>query len=393
MGSFLTRGTKLGMAKEDTQYTYKAPTVSVPWSTASFEDMIPPARDESIRANDAVLQGIMQGTHHATWDLAVNAYPDILGHFFVAMGLFDTVTSAGVSTTLASDTSANAATIPLTASVPANSVLKLQDSAGANLEYVKISTVTGTGPYTATIATGGGTGGNTTRYAHVAAGGSVASQTTHTFKQNRTFTTVWPSYSFTTDDGADQLGWPGCTGAELGIKIDPKQYVTVAPKYVGFPSASQSTFAYAASTAQPLIGWAWTVTNAGASSTRGLTMDITLKRATEPIFSSTGLQSPREIFPGALEADGTYKAIYDSTADMNLFISALQQPTVHTLTQPVLAGGATLVITMTQSAYTTGKRDLGQAYVQADFALSAINNATDGGVSSVALSNFVTAAY
>lgn len=390
--TYLSRLTKLGLAKETTQYTYLAPAVSIPFSTASFEDIIPPLRDESYRANDAVLQGIQQGPRNSTWDLMVNGYADVTGHWLRAIIGPDTVT-AGVSTVLSSNTSANASTISLTASVAANSILQINDAAGANLEYVSITTVTGSGPYIATIAVGGGTGGNTTKYAHTAAGGAVISQTKHVFTQNRTFTTTWPTYSFTTDDGADQLGWAGCVMSELGIKIDPKGFVTMAPKYTGFPSSTQATFSYAASAVQPIVGWSWTVTNGGAASTRGITMDFTLKRAVEPLFLSTGLQSPREIFPGALEADGAYKAVFDSLTDMNLFVNNSQLPTVHTLTQPVLVGGAILAITMSQSGYTTGKRDLSTQYVTADFALSGINNTTDTGVSQVALSNFQTASY
>jgi hypothetical protein len=390
--TFLSRLTKLGLAKETTQWTYLAPTVSIPFSTAAFEDIIPPLRDESIRANDAVLQGIQQGPRNSTWDLMVNGYADITGHWLRAIIGPDTVT-AGVSTVLSSNTSANASSISLTASPAANAILQISDTAGANLEYVQIGTPTGSGPYVCPITVGGGTGGNTTRYAHTAAGGSVISQTKHTFAQNRSFATVWPTYSLTTDDGADQLGWPGCVMSELGIKIDPKGFVTMAPKYTGFPSLTEATFAYAASTVQPLVGWAWTVQNAGASSTRGMTMDFTLKRAVEALFLSTGSQSPREVFPGALESDGTYKAIFENSTDMNLFTQAQQLPTVHTLTQPVLVGGAILAITMSQSGYTTGKRDLGTQYVSADFALSGINNTTDTGVTQVALSNFVTTQY
>lgn len=390
--TFLSRLTKLGLAKETTQWTYLAPTVSIPFNTASFEDVIPPLRDESYRANDAVLQGLQQGPRNTTWELDVNGYADITGHWLRAIIGPDTVT-AGVSTVLSANSLVNATSISLTATVPANSILQVADAGGLNLEYVQIGTPTGAGPYVCPITVGGGTGGNSMKYAHTAVGGSVVSQTKHVFTQNRTFSTVWPTYSFTTDDGADQLGWPGCVMSELGIKIDPKGFVTMTPKYTGFPSLTEATFAYAASTVQPVLGWAWTVTNGGGASTRGMTMDITLKRAVEALFLSTGLQSPREIFPGALESDGTYKAVFESSTDMNLFVNNSQLPTVHTLTQPVLVGGAILAITMSQSGYTTGKRDLSSQYVSADFSLSGINNTTDTGVAQVALSNFVTTAY
>lgn len=389
----LARLTKLGGAKEDTAGTYKAPTFSVPFNLGTkFHDLIDPLRDESVRANDSILQGISQGPAHAEWEIDINAYPDILGHFLRAMIGPDTV-SAGTSTTLSSDCAANVTTVFLTAAIASNSIIQISDTGGTKTEWVKIGTVTGVGPYTAPISVGGGNNGNSTKYAHTAAGGSVLAQSTHTFNQTRTFSTVWPTYSWTTDDGVDQLGWPGCVCAELGIKIDPKGFVGIIPKFTGQPSAAQSTFVPAYGTLPPLVGWAWTVTNAGATSTRGLTMDITLKRAVEAIMSADGLEGPREVFPGAMEIDGAYKAIFETDGDINLFKSAIQLPTVHTVTQPVPVGGCSLAITMTKSGYTTSERDLGNNYTQLTQALSGIANPTDGGVTSVVLSNYSASGY
>lgn len=387
--TYLSRLTKLGMAKEDTPNTYKAPTVSVPFNPGSkYADVIMPLRDESYRASDTVLQGLIQGPANSEITLDVNGYADLAGHWLRAM-IGPDVVSGGVATTLASNCAANATSLTLTVTVPTGSVIQISDSGGVNTEYVKVTTV-GTA---ATVTVGGGTGGNSTRFAHTAAGGSVVAPYTHTFKQNRTSSTVWPTYSFTTDDGADQLGFPGCVMSDLGIKIDPKGYLTFAPKYLGFPSASQSTFSYAASAVQPNVGWGWTVTNAGGSSTRGLTCDLTLKRATEAIVSSDGNQSPREIFAGALEIDGTYKAIFENDTDLNLFKNYLQTVTTHLLTQAPLLGGQSLAITMSQSGYTTGEKDLSQSYTQLTQAMSGINNATDSGTVQAVLVNYQSASY
>jgi hypothetical protein len=386
--SYLSRLTKVGFIKEVTPYTWLAPGFSLPWNTAKFTDAIVPLRDESMRANDSVVQGMNQGPWTVNWEFESNGYPDLAGHLFRAIIGPDTVTP-GVSTTLASNCSAGATSLSLTASVPTNSVIQVSDSAGANLEWVKVGTVTGTGPFTAPVSSPA----SGTRYAHTAAGGSVLSQSTHTFTQNRSFSTVWPTYSFTIDDGQDQLGWPGNVMSELGIKIDPKGFITFSPKYTGFPSLAEATFAYTASTVQPVVGWGWTVTNGGASSTRGLTMDITFKRAIEAIQSSDGTQAPREIFPGAMESDGSYKAVYDSATDMNLFKQYIQTPTVHTLTQPVTSGGSVITITMSKSGYSTGEVDTSTLYVSLAQAVTGIANSTDSGVAQVSLTNFLTAAY
>jgi hypothetical protein len=384
--TFLTRLDKLGGARESVANTYLAPAFSVPWNTAKWDDNITPLRDESVRANDSVVQGLAQGPWSSTLEMEHLAYPDITGHWFRAIIGPDTV-AAGVTTTLAANSSAGAATLSLTASVPASSIIQISDSGGANLEWVQLSTVSGSGPYTATVTTPGGT-----KFAHIAAGGAVLSQSTHVFTQVRTFATVWPTYSFTIDDGQEQLGFPGCVCSELAVKIDPKGWATVAPKFTGFPSASQSTFAYAASSVQPVAGWGWTVSNPAAS-TRGLTMDFTFKRACEVIQSSDGTQAPREIFAGALELDGAYKTVYDSAADMNLYKQYSQGVTTHLLTQPVATGGQSLQITMSKGGVTTSGADTGQPYLQLTQAVSGIANATDGGVVTATLKNFVAQQY
>src|SRR5262249_18884703 len=150
-----------------------------------------------------------------------------------------------------SNTTAGATTISVTATVPSSSMLSVSDAGGLNQEVVKIGAVTGSGPFVCPIVQGGGPGGNSMKFAHTAAGGTVLTQTVHLFKQNRSFATVWPTYSFTTDDGVDQLGWTGCVMSELGIKIDPKGFLGFTPKYTGMPSATQTTFSPAFTTLLP----------------------------------------------------------------------------------------------------------------------------------------------
>jgi hypothetical protein len=390
--TYLSRLTALGLAKEVTQGTYLAPTDSIPFIKCVPDDMITQLRDETIRANDAVVQGIYQGPWLTAFDIETNAYPDIAGHWFRGIVGPDVV-SAGISTTLSANTTIGATSITTAASIPLNSIIQIQDSGGTNLEYAKTGTPTGPGPYTIPITTPSGG----LSFAHTSPTCTIVSQTTHTFTQNRTFSTVWPSYSMTVWDGVDNArGFPGLVMSDLQIKIDPKGICTFNPKYTGWPSAIQAPFVPTYTTVQPQRGWGWTMTNAGASSTRGLTYDVTLKRALDPIHSSDGVQGPREVFAGALEADGTYKAIFENTTDYNLYYNATQSPTSAVLTEPVGGGmnaGTSLTITMSKSGYTKYTPDLSQPYVQADFDIAGINNVTDAGIATVILKNFRSSSY
>jgi len=394
----LSRIGYVGIAKEGTPGTYAVPTAYIPVTIAPVaEDVIAPIRDESMRNNDTVVQGIYGGPAESTFAFDTMFYPDTLGHVLRAIIGPDTVTP-GVSTTLAANSLINATTLSLTASVASNSVIQVSDVAGANSEYVKVGTVTGAGPYSAPITIGGGTGGNSMQYAHTAVGGSVLSQSSHLFKQNPTAAQV--SYSITKYDvavnsGATHArGFPGCKLGEAAIKIDPKAALVAATKWIGFPSATAADPTPVFSSIPPLLGWQWAMTNGGASSTRGLTYDLTLKRAaTLAIHSSNGLQGPREVFQSAFEADGTYKAIYENDNDLTLFLSYLQQPVNAVLTQPALAGGQSLALTNSRGGIYKGVLDMTGPYVAAAFDLSGIYNGTDTGAMSATLVNFSSAAY
>jgi hypothetical protein len=394
----LSRIGYVGGTKEGTPGVYSVPTFFIPVMVApTAEDVIAPIRDESMRNNDTVLQGLYGGPAESTFAFDTMGYPDVFGHVLRAIVGPDTVT-AGVTTTLTADAAANATSLSLTASVASNSVIQVVDAAGAHLEYVKIGVVTGSGPYIAPVSIGGGAGGNTTLYAHTAAGGSVISQSSHVFKQNPSAAQV--SYSLTKYDVASNTGathsrgFPGCKLAEAAIKIDPKAALTANTKWIGFPSAGVADPTATFSSIPPLLGWQWSMTSGGGSSTRGLTYDLTLKRAaTEAIHASTGLQGPREVFQSAFEADGAFKAIFESDADLNLFLNYLQLPVTATLTQPALAGGQSLALTTSRGGVYKGVLDMTGPYITAAFDLSGIYNGTDSGALSATLVNFVSAAY
>lgn len=388
--TYLSRLAAIGLAKESVQGTYVAPTDAIPFTKAAFNDAIEQLKDETVRTNDAVLQGSYQGVWTTAWDIETWAYPDISGHWFRGI-LGPDVVSAGVSTTLSASTIAGATSITTATTIPLNSVIQISDSGGTNVEYAKTGTPTGAGPFTIPITTAGGL-----LFAHTSPTCTVVSQTTHTFTQNRTNSTVWPSYSLTMWDGADNTrGFPGCVMSELQIKVDPKGIVSLSPKWTGWPSAIQAPFSPSYTTTQPQRGWGWTMSNPSAS-TRGLTLDLTLKRAVDPIHSSDGTQGPREIFPGALEADGTYKAVFESTTDYNLFYNNNQGVTAAVLSEPAggaMNAGTTLTLTLSKSVYPKFTPSVDSTYVDATFDIAGIYNATDTGVIAATLKNFRTSGY
>jgi Phage tail tube protein len=387
----LSRLAVLGMAKETVIGTYVAPTVYIPFTGADYEDMYAQLKDESYRANDSVLQGMYQGGVEADWSIDLLAYADVVGHFLRAVIGPDTVVAAA-STTLSGSTSIGATSITVASATGITgtpNATYIQIGSGATGEVALVTGVTGT---TLTVTTVAGSAVGLTKV-HSSAD-PVVSQTVHTFKQSTTAAKA--TYSLTvydTSSGTPTLGYADTVFSDVQIKIDPKSSVTLTTKAKALPGVSQSTPTPTYTALAPVLGWEWSMTNAGATSTRGLSLDLSIKRQVEVIHSSNGVQSPREIFQGALEVDGTYKAIFENLTDMNLYTAYTQLPMTALLQQPVAFGGASLALTLSQSGWFKGKRDLTSPYVQADFSLAGIYNTTDAGSVSATLKNFITTAY
>ncbi len=382
----LSRLATLGWAKESVAGTWLAPTSAIPFTKADFEDVTDPIEDKSYRGNDTDLQGLYAGVQQVTWDIELLGYPDILGSFLRAMIGPDTVT-AGVTTTLSTTTVAGATSISTAATIPMGSVVSI--GTAGTLEYFISGTPSGSGPYTIPVSATSNPSG--LLYGHTSSV-QVSTQTTHTFKQSPT---NWPlpTYSFTVFDTNTTLGYSYARITDLAIKIDPKAGVSLDGKFLTQGASAQSTTSETYNTIQPMLGWQWAQTNSGGSSTRGLSLDLTVKRAGEAIHASTGVQGPREIFTGVLDADGSYKAIYENQTDFALFQNYQQLPLTAALTKPASIGGESVAFTMNKSGWKTAKRDLSQPYTQMTFDISGIYNSTDGGAMSAVLMNWVAAQY
>ena len=387
--SLLARLSYIGLAKEVTPGTYVAPTTILPVSNIAVEDKYAPIRDESMRNNDSVLQGIYQGPGDADVAFDMLAYPDLMGVLLRAIIGPDTVTPATINTTLAAASVVGATTFSTTATVPVGSIISINSGSGGGpvIEYFMTTAVSGVGPFLVTVSSPAAS-------AHANAA-SVTGPTTHTFKQGLA---RCPSYSITDYDAFEARGFPGCAMSELGIKIDPAGAVTFSTKWMGWPSAVQATPVAAFTKAQPLLGWQWVMNNGGAVSPRGVTLDWSIKREVESIHGSTGTQNPTDIFNGALTLDGTYKSRFTDDTDLNLFLNYAQQPISAVLTQPVggigpNSMGSTLAITTSQGSIYTGKVNRASKYVDSDFAIYGVANATDGGTMQAVLTNFTTTAY
>jgi hypothetical protein len=406
--SVLSRTATLAIAAETTPGTYTAPAFTVTFTQpARYHQVITPLRDLALRGSDSQLEDLLQGPAWSEWEIPSDCYPDLLGWYLRAL-IGPDACAPGVTTALASSARAGAMLLALGAAPAPDAVLMV--GAGDTLEYVRITTPAGTSCPTVTPL----------RFAH-AAGEPVLSQSVHVFTQQQLGPTfAWPRYSLTMDDGTGALGWPGCVFGSLQIIIGMDGIVKLRAACNGFPPAmlsagdvldegggdvmdeaggdigdGSSSVTYDATAAQPVYGWAWQITQGSGSSTRGAAMELTLHRELQITPTVSGQQQPLGIWPGPLQADGIYTALFEDEADILLYQDASQAGVTHSLVQPVLAGGCSVALSMPRAGWWDGEADPSAAdpYLAAKFRLSGIAQPAGGAAFTATLTNFYGSAY
>ena len=403
--SVLSRTATLAIASEPTPGTYASPAFTVTFSQpAKYKQVITPLRDLALRGSDSQLEDLLQGPAWSEWEIPSDCYPDLLGWYLRAVIGPDTCVP-GITTSLASSAVAGLSVLALGAGPAPGTVLMV--GAGDTLEYVQIGTPAGTSCPTLTPL----------RFRHLA-GEPVVSQSVHTFSQQQLGPTfAWPRYSLTMDDGTGPLGWPGCVFGSLQLVIGMDGLVKLRAACHGFPPAVLSTdvydeaggdildeagndiedtssaVAYDATAAQPVYGWAWQITQGAGNSTRGLAMDLTLHRELQITPTVSGQQAPLGIWPGPLQADGTYTAIFEDETDISVFQAGTQAGVTHSLVQPVLAGGCSVALSMPRAGWWDGEADPSGDYLAAKFSLSGIAEPAGGTAFTATLVNYWQQAY
>lgn len=383
----LARRQTVGLAKELAAAVYTAPERWLPVANPAPEDIVTQLRDQSLRGNDTVLQGLYGGSGYSTfgYDLP-HLYADSLGDHLRAIIGPDTLIP-GVTTTLSATAAAGASTIVTAARVPAGSTVQIDT--GANTEYAVTGTPSGSGPYTIPLTAVGG--GTVLAHTH-GSGAAVQAAALHRFAQDGRATPI-PTFSLTQDNGIETRGYPGCVCSDLGVKIDPAGAVTASAKWTGHLSAPQAAAAAAFDPAPPILGWQWSLTVGGAASTRALSAGYAFGRSVAAIVVCDGSQTPREVWAGPLTCALTVKAVFDSDTDYAQFIGYSAVPVVSTLAQPLAQGGAALTITTTAQTYTRFAPDFAGRYLRADIEASGAFNDTDNGACAVTVQNFVQTPY
>lgn len=389
MVAVLSRLTKFGMAPEATAGTYVAPTFFPPFDPGTLNVSYdqPPLRDESIRNNDSLLQGLYLGQRSGGFGFTMNAYPIESGHLLRGIIGPDTVTAAPGSTTLTgatatAGTNAVAGTVALTA----NSVIIV--NAGNSTQEIR---------YVVTATTVN----QNWVYTH-AAGETVTYLTKHLFQQG-TGLSQPKTYSGLIDDTVQPLQLTYARLASLGCTIDTTGIVKFKPAYRCFFPAVSSTQSPTYPTAQPMLGWQWldyyaaTLAPAGINTSYQM-CDVNLTREIDTLWGSDGTQDPRELFAADMAATGKKTKIYENNgsntdAGWVMFRDQVQTTAAQSFVGTPFGGGGALLITFSKPGVTTFDPTWGKKYLEASYDLEGIANTTDAGQISVTLWNTQTTAF
>ncbi len=187
--------------------------------------------------------------------------------------------------------------------------------------------------------------------------------------------------SFTITDfyAADVRAYAGCQISDFTLNFSADGLLEYDAKATGWLSTTASTPTPTFSTILPNPAWIGTVSIAGSTVAYSVDGSIKLSRSVTPVYGLSNTQNPFAIFPGALEATGSFTFIMETNAELTRYLTNTQPAIVVNFQQ---GAGATLTqiqATLTKGAYTAAAIDRGSEYVQIKVDLTGIGNTTDAG--------------
>lgn len=370
--AFVTPDIELGVAVEVTKGTPVTPAFWIPIMSPNWEPKVVENDDKTMQGNMAELQDVILGQRYD--DISFKSYP-YLDTFGVWMrgefGSSDTLTTAPTNTTLASSCVAGAATISSTATIPAGSMVVLDNTNPGVLETVTVSSVSGAGPFTLTLKT-------PTVYAH-SSGATVTGLNLHTFSllNNQVSTgNQPPGLTVTWFDGEEWRQNPAgqmdkCTISAASDKIVECDISLLAnaSTSVGAPTAS-----FSGESAPP--GWSSQILLGGVQTTNWQNWEFDFARGTKPVPAFTGQQNYYQLLAGVLTNSGKVTVVRTSGAtELTDFLTNTRPSLDITFFNRI--NGDAMNIHCTTCVFRTGKMNTGATELRDDLTFTPIPNTTD----------------
>jgi len=179
--------------------------------------------------------------------------------------------------------------------------------------------------------------------------------------------------------GANVRTWTGHQFSDFSLKWSADGLLEYDAKSTGWQSATVSTPTPSFSTVLPTAVWYGTVSVAGTTISNNTMGNIDMKRPVTPIYGISNVQTPYQVFLGALEVSGKATFIMENDTQLTNYLTNTQPALVFNWTSGTGASQTSIQATMTKGAYTLAVIERSKDFVECVVDFNAQGNLTDAG--------------
>jgi len=179
--------------------------------------------------------------------------------------------------------------------------------------------------------------------------------------------------------GANVRTWTGHQFSDFSLKWSADGLLEYDAKSTGWQSATVSTPTPSFSTVLPTAVWYGTVSVAGTTISNNTMGNIDMKRPVTPIYGISNVQTPYQVFLGALEVSGKATFIMENDTQLTNYLTNTQPALVFNWTSGTGASQTSIQATMTKGAYTLAVIERSKDFVECIVDFNAQGNLTDAG--------------
>jgi hypothetical protein len=179
--------------------------------------------------------------------------------------------------------------------------------------------------------------------------------------------------------GANVRTWTGHQFSDFSLKWSADGMLEYDAKSTGWQSATVTTPTPSFSTVLPTAVWYGTVSVAGTNISNSTDGNIDMKRSVTPIYGISNVQTPYQVFLGALEVTGKATFLMENDTQLTNYLTNVQPALVFNWTTGTGASQTSIQATMTKGAYTLAVIERSKDFVECIVDFNAQGNLTDAG--------------
>jgi len=206
---------------------------------------------------------------------------------------------------------------------------------------------------------------------------------THTIALKNTTTTASDAqpaaYTLLDFYGANVRSWAGHQFSDFSLKWSADGLLEYDAKSTGWQSATTSTPTPSFTTVLPTAVWYGTVSVGGTTISNNTMGNIDMKRPVTPIYGVANVQTPYQVFLGALEVTGKATFLMENDTQLTNYLTNTQPALVFNWTTGTGATQTQIQATMTKGAYTLAVIERSKDFVEVVVDFNAQGNLTDAG--------------